>query len=246
MKRSDKIRNTNQWYVYTYRDPDCVLPFYIGKGEDLRVFSHDRGYGSKETDAHIKSIKAAGRTPAIEIIARDLSEETAYATEMALIELVGIKNLTNKQRGRGYRLHGKIDASQLQSYLVGESVTIDDFNDMPTVVFRINKLYRQGMSKSELYDATRCCWGVDLNRAKHCKYAMAAYQGKIVAVYDIVKWFAAGTTFMLRDMVETDKCRKEFVGRECKTKKVLKRFLGKSISQLPGYGSRKEFLYFGL
>lgn len=241
-----KVENSDLWYVYTYRDPNATLPFYVGKGQDFRVFSHARGYGSQATNDRIESIRATGREPVIEIVARGLSEEKAYAIEMAFIEFIGLENLTNKQHGRGYVTQGKISADQLGAYLVGESVTLDDFKSMPTIIFRVNKLYKPGMSKSELYDVTRCCWKVNLHKAKKCKYAMAAYHGKIVAIYDIVAWYTAGTTFSLRDIAKSNDGRKEFVGRECKSSKVTKRFLGKSISKLPGYSSSNEFLYYGI
>ena len=181
----------------------------------------------------------------IEIVARNLSEDTAYAIEMALIEFLGIDNLTNKQHGRGYREHGKIAATQLTAHIRGESVTEKDFIGYPSIIFRINKLYRMNMSDVELYDVTRCCWDVDINRAKTCKYAMAAYQGRILAIYEIEAWFPAGSTFMLRELVPNDNGRFEFVGRLCKNKKIIKRFLGHSISQLRGYNSQSNFLYFG-
>ena len=238
--------NTDKWYVYSYRDPKDSKPFYIGKGIDLRVFSHTKGYGSEETTRRITSIKKRKQEPIIEIIARDLSQEVALYIEMALIEFIGIDNLTNKQRGHGWRQHGRIDASQLSAHLGGESLTVDDFKGFPSIIFRINKLYRQSMTALELYDITRCCWGVNLSKARKCKYAMSAYEGRILEIYEIVEWFDAGTTFMINELVKPNEDRKEFIGRVCKTSKVRKRFIGKSISQLPGYDSRAEFLYFGL
>ena len=238
--------NTDKWYVYAYRDPKDSKPFYIGKGMDLRAFSHAKGYGSKKTAFRIAAIKKRKQEPIIEIIARDLSQEVAHYIEMALIEFIGIGNLANKQRGHGWRRHGSIGADQLSAYLVGESLTVEDFKGCPSIVFRINKLYRRGMSAIELYDITRCCWGVDLSKAKKCKYAMSAYEGRILEIYEIVEWFEGGATFMIRELVKSDEGRKEFVGRVCKNPRVRKCFLGKSISQLPGYDSRTEFLYFGL
>ena len=246
MNKKKPVINANHWYVYTYRDPNDSRPFYVGKGTDYRVFSHASGLGSKETERRIRAIRKRNQEPVIEIVARNLADDTAYAIEMALIEFVGIENLTNKQRGRGYKEHGKIAATQLNAHICGESVSEKDFAECPSIIFRINKLYRGNMTDAELYDATRCCWDVDINRAKTCKYAMATYQGRILAIYEIAAWFPAGSTFMMRGMVPQDNDRFEFVGRLCKNKKIIKRFLGHSIAQLQGYNSRSNFLYFGI
>lgn len=244
MKKS--IRKRDNWYVYAYYDPNDNKPFYIGKGTDLRVFSHNKGYGSKETSKRIDIIREKGQEPLIKIIARDLPENIAYSVEMALIEFIGIGKLTNKQRGRGYRNHGLIPAERMSAYICGESLDVDDFKDCPAIMFRLNRLYRKEMTPVELYDITRHQWRINLSIAEKCKYAMAVYEGRILEIYEIESWFDAGRTFLLRKESSIDTTRKEFVGRICKDKKIRKRFLGKSISCLPGYSSRKEFLYFGL
>lgn len=237
---------SKNWYVYVYRDPDDSLPFYVGKGTDLRVFSHANGYGSKETDSKIEDIRARGKEPKIEIVARNLSEEMAYVVEMALIEFVGIGSLTNKQHGRGHKEHGRIESSRLQAYLEGEALEEESFRGCPTIVFRINRLYQPDMVPEKLYDITRGFWGVNLVNAERCKYAMCAYEGRILEIYEVTAWFAAGTTFMSRRLSKGDCNRKEFAGRICEDSKIRKKFLGKSISRLQGYESRKEFLYFGI
>lgn len=242
----DVVSAPASWYVYVYRDPYDSRPFYIGKGTDLRAFSHVNGHGSKETDSKIKIIRERGREPEIEIVARNLSESVAYYVEMALIEFVGIDNLTNKQHGRNHKKHGSVAANRLLAYLEGEALDEESFKGFPAIVFRINKLYRPKMNAADLYDITRGFWRVDLFKAKRCKYAMCAYEGRILEIYEIGEWFSAGTTFMLRKMSKSDGNKKEFVGRICTEAAIRKRFLGKSISRMPGYGSRNEFLYFGL
>lgn len=235
-----------KWYVYAYRDPDSHKAFYIGKGTDLRVFSHANGHGSESTEAKIREIRGRKKEPEVEIVARNLSEDVAYYVEMALIEFVGIGSLTNKQHGRAFREHGSIAAGQLAGYLGREALAEESFNGCPTVVFRINKLYRTNMTQAELYDATRCCWKVDMANAGKCKYAMCAYEGRILEIYEIAAWFKAGDTFMWRGNVKVPDGRMEFVGRICTDARIRKRFIGKSISKLPKYASQKEFLYFGL
>lgn len=242
---NSECQTIDKWYVYAYYDPKDSKPFYIGKGMDLRAFSHINGCGSHKTNRKIEAIRKRGEEPLIEIIARGLSEKVALFVEMSLIEYIGIDNLTNKQRGHGYKKHGLIDASQLVAHLNGELLSLEDFEGCPTIAFRVNKLYRANMKEHELYDITRCCWRVKISKAKYCRYAMPVYHGRILEVYEIKKWFDAGSTFMLRDLVKEDEGRREFVGRKCMDKKVRNRFVGKSISALPGYASRKEFLYFG-
>lgn len=242
----ESICKRDNWYVYAYYDPKDNEPFYIGKGTDLRAFSHNKGYGSKETSRKINIIRKKGQEPLIKIIARNLPEDVAYSVEMALIEFIGIEKLTNKQRGRGYRNHGLIPAESMSAYICGESLNVDDFKDSPVIMFRLNRLFRKDMTPVELYDITRHRWRIDLSNAEKCKYAMAVYEGRILEIYEIESWFDAGRTFILREESLMDTTRKEFVGRICKDKKVRKKFLGKSISCLPGYTSRKEFLYFGL
>jgi hypothetical protein len=83
--------------------------------------------------------------------------------------------------------------------------------DVPTILIRINELFRYGMSPIELYDATRGIWRIGHDRTK-AKFAMAIFEGVIQEVYEIQGWFPAGSTLSTRGEMK-EEGRWEFVGR---------------------------------
>lgn len=79
-----------------------------------------------------------------------------------------------------------------------------------SILFRINKFYRNDMEPIELYDATRGRWKIGVDREK-AKFAFTVYEGIIKEVYEIQGWFPAGSTFSTRND-EPPRGRWEFVG----------------------------------
>lgn len=77
--------NSAQFYVYVYIDPRNLEPFYYGKGQGSRQFSHlsDAKEGLKT--AKIKQIQKEGQTPIVRVIAKGLTEEQALLVEKTLI-----------------------------------------------------------------------------------------------------------------------------------------------------------------
>lgn len=63
----------------------------------------------------------------------------------------------------------------------------------PSILIRINRKYRDGMSQQELYEITRGVWKIGERREK-AQLAFAIYQGVIKEVYTIDTWHPAGTT----------------------------------------------------
>ena len=83
----------------------------------------------------------------------------------------------------GYKLAPEdVDASSLKT-----TIKETDFTE-PTLIIRINRLYRNGMSKNELYDATRGWWRVQYEKVKDCKIALAVAGGIVREVYKIKEW----------------------------------------------------------
>ena len=109
-------------------------------------------------------------------------------TEAAVINLVGLKELTNMVRGwRSVQL-GRKSLEELIPYYAAKPVTIED----PVLLIRINRLYRHGMSDKELYEATRGVWKLGPRRER-ASYALAVFEDVVRQVYAISKWYPAGT-----------------------------------------------------
>ena len=64
----------------------------------------------------------------------------------------------------------------------------------PTVLLRVNELYREGMSEAELYEVTRGYWVMKPEKAMQAQYVMPVFRGKILDVFVPDKWLPAGST----------------------------------------------------
>ena len=96
------------------------------------------------------------------------------------------------------------------------------------ILFTLNRLYRDGISSEELYEATRGIWKAG-ERRNGAQYAMAVYRGTIREVYEIDRWYPAGSTpyrFRVFTTNETDG-RWEFTGTIAAN--VRGQYVGKNV-----------------
>lgn len=240
-----KTKEALGYYVYVYSDPDTKKPFYVGKGKDNRVFNHLDDKKENDKVNKINEIRSRGKEPIIEILAHGLDEETALKVEAAAIDLIGIKNLTNQQRGHESSTYGKIEVSTLDARYSHKKLDSKDI--IHNIMFiRINKLYRNDMSPLEIYEATRGYWRLKIENAKKVDYVLSVYDGMVLEVYEVLDWFPALSTYMdrpIKNPLETVKERYEFVGRIADDN-IRKHYVNKSVKDFFSYGNQNPIAYY--
>lgn len=117
-----------RYYVYLLVDPIDGRVFYVGKGLRKRYSAHWREWRTgKIVNAHkyarMRAIARAGKTPEAYLFRDNLSEDQAYDLERALIQAIGLRNLTNAARGQSSRtakLHQQVtdDLSRMVDFRV--------------------------------------------------------------------------------------------------------------------------------
>lgn len=237
--------NALGFYVYAYIDPRNDTVFYIGKGVGSRATDHLFDKSESEKVARINSIIAAGYQPRIDILAYQLRDDVeASRVEGALIELLGIKNLTNIVRGRFSFNYPRRSLNDLVTELAPKNIDIIE----PSLLIRINQFFTYGMSSEALYEISRGIWVIGERRYK-AKLAMAVYAGVIREVYEIESWHPAGTTpYKTRSQAELIKHRNkrwEFIGKVA-SDNVRSQYVGGSVAHLFRAGQQSPVVGIGL
>ena len=177
------------FYVYLYVNPLTQRPFYVGKGKGRRVLTHMTAAGESRKCQMLAELKSRGLSPSLEILAHKLAdEETAFRIEAAAIDLLRLDSLTNAVAGWRSLELGRVPLADLVAYYAPRPIRVRH----PSLLIRINRLYRHTMSAAELYEATRGIWKVGVRR-NSAHYAMAVFEGVVREVYRIKRWHPAGT-----------------------------------------------------
>jgi hypothetical protein len=221
---TEKLRH----YVYIYIDPRDESVFYVGKGKGNRAFAHLKDGKESAKVKRIKDIEAEKKKARIEILVHGLDEQTALKVEASVIDLLGPSMLTNAVRGYQSRTHGRMKIDQINGLYQAGPAKIEE----PSMLIRINKLYRHTMSPMDLYEATRGYWKVNAKRSAKAQLAIAVYQGIIREVYEIEQWLRAMTTFTNRDEEKSGvEDRWEFIVRIAPPK-LRKKYLYRSVAHV--------------
>lgn len=113
----------------------------------------------------------------------------------------------------------------------------------PTLLIRISRQYREGMSEQELYEATRGVWKIG-ERRNGVQLAFAVFEGVVREVYEVEAWHPAGTTPYSTRPVEDVKVpgRWEFTGRRA-SEDLRERYVGRSVASYLTPGSQNPVTY---
>lgn len=244
---SPSVIKALKYYVYIYSHPITEEIFYVGKGKGNRVFAHLEDTKESQKVLYLKELRSQNLAPKIEILIHGLEDEkAALRVESSIIDLIGINNLTNKQNGYKSATYGRMTIEQLNSAYNREKITID----IPAILIRISQAFRYTMSEVELYDYTRGYWRLNPQKALGAKFGFAIYGGIIQEVYEILKWFEAGTTFSVRKNNENIKRkanegmkdRYEFIGNIA-PEAIRQQYKYKSVEHYFKQGNSNPIMY---
>lgn len=106
LKIQNELKVLEKYYVYVLIDPRNEKVFYVGKGQDDRLFHHEKEVerGADEAPKHKKilEIKLSGKQVKKVVVGRFDTHQEALSVECVLIHWVyGIENLTNIASGHG-------------------------------------------------------------------------------------------------------------------------------------------------
>jgi hypothetical protein len=234
-------------YVYIYSNPLTDEIFYVGKGKGNRIFQHLDEKSDSQKVKYLNELRAQGIKPKLEILIHGLdSDRAALRVESSIIDLIGIKNLTNKQSGYKSATFGRMSLKQINALYDKQTVYVSD----PAILIRINQAFRYSMTAMELYDYTRGQWKLNPVRASNAKYGIAVYEGIVQEVYEIQNWYKAGTTFSVRqenENIERDPKegldgRYEFIGNLA-SDDIREKYKFKSVGHYFKQGNSNPIMY---
>ena len=224
MRFSSITRKKLGFYVYALIDPRSECIFYVGKANaNNRAFDHlSSNDTSSEKNQLIREIRQSNLQPKIEIIRYGLnSEKECLEVEAAIIDAIGLENLTNVIRGHGVH-RGRQTPEALERLYGSKPIDLMSLSNS-LMLFFINKTYSPTLSEQELYDVTRQFWYEVSVKTRtpdaesgmfNYPVALAIADSVVIRAYSVAGWFPAGTTHSSRkSFFDKSSKRWEFVGQ---------------------------------
>jgi hypothetical protein len=186
-------------YVYALRNPLDGKVFYIGKGFGSRVLAHANGViGAEDLPETMKvqtiqAIHSAGREVESFIVQHGLQDhEHAFQTESAVYGILKLLDrhpeqelftLTNLIQPPTFEDFGLMSVEDVLA-LYGEPA---DGSLIPhnSVFIKPTELWRKGMSREELWEATHGWWPTSAKRLQSIRYVLAIPNFVIRAVWEV-------------------------------------------------------------
>lgn len=188
---SNEVREKLGHYVYGLIDPRNGRYFYIGKGQNNRIFQHikeaQNNSENAKKDKHkiINQIKQENLDVMHLILRHGLSEKEAEIVEATLIDFYGLEFLTNEQSGADSNDYGIARAETLQKVY-----SCEEFSNEGKPPFMIIKITQRELEKNnnDLYETCRKWWKVSPKSAKD-RFVLCVLNGIVKEVFEVEKWY---------------------------------------------------------
>jgi hypothetical protein len=177
-------------YVYRLIDPRNGETFYIGKGQENRVFAHIRAEQNLEGDdldnklKRIREIRLAGFGVAHVIHRHGMDDKTAIEVEAALID--AYPGVTNIVGGVGSHDYGAMHAKEIINRYSAATAVFQH----KALLISINR----SATETSLYEATRFAWKISKPKATQAEVILPTLEGLIVGAFIPYEWLDATAT----------------------------------------------------
>jgi len=237
-------------YVYLLIDPSTKKPFYVGKGQNDRVFDHVRCALEYEipNDKYdkIREINSSGNSVGHLIVRHGLTEKEALEIEAALIDTIyflepnlGITNIAG-----GYH---SIEKGLMTSDEIVRIYNAEPLHSVGSdcIIININKQYKRGSGEDAIYNATKEIWTIDKKRIPELKYVLSEYKGLIVEVFEVNEndgWYPKRRGYSSKKNAHKDKIGWGFNGKVAPAE-IRDLYINKSIAHKKVRGAANAIRY---
>ena len=118
-----------------------------------------------------------------------------------------------------------------------EEISIDEIDASQftenAMIIKINRRYYENITASELYEATRGWWRVNVDNAQKMKFVLSVANGEVREVYDNIDWCE----------IDEESGRRAFTGKVTEDQ-YWRGFIGKSVKNLFNKGEANPIKYF--
>jgi hypothetical protein len=215
-----------RYYVYALVDPRDNKIFYVGKGQEDRVFQHlecaiNEDAISEKLDI-IREIRSEGLHVKHFIVRHGLDEDDAFTVESILIDLLSyssfsnIRSISNIVSGHHQWDKGIKTAEEIEGLYACEQLEVNDFiHNVLTI--NINATYNiKNERHPNIYEATRKSWVLSEQKLNGIEYVLSEYRGVVRAIFKPTKWIKDGKRFI-------------FEGFEVAENEITYRYLNKLV-----------------
>jgi uncharacterized protein len=195
----EKTQQELKSYVYMLLDPQDNLPFYVGKGNNNRIFEHIK-CALKDSDIStfkydkIREIKSKEQMIRHVIVRHGLTDKEAFQIEASLIDTLNYCRigLLNQQGG-----HNSIEKGLMTSDEIIQKYNAKPLDNIPNdfVIININSSYNKlkknarnkgvNIDQTAIYQATKETWFISKDKVNQLKYVLSEYKGLIVEVFKV-------------------------------------------------------------